>query len=173
MPISKGKFSKDLFDGFQMHQYAMRCLDEAIAAAPQPEPNHNWCVGCSPDNCSGCGAEPGAHTPHQPDRTAELEAEITKLKLDLLTSYGEAEELSGKVAELEDQIAVLQEQIDLQIPAGVMIAQMKRIAELEAALKVANDALNDCEGALDECRDYPITYDAILEALAKINEVLK
>ena len=25
-----------------------------IAAAPQPEPNHNWCAGCSPDNCSGC-----------------------------------------------------------------------------------------------------------------------
>ena len=41
------------------------------------------------------------------------------------------------------------------------------------ALKVARDALNDCEGALDECRDYPITYDAILEALAKINEVMK
>ena len=54
MPI-KGKFSKDLFDGVQMHQYAMRYLDEAIAAAPQPEPNHNWCAGCSPDNCSGCG----------------------------------------------------------------------------------------------------------------------
>ncbi len=29
-----------------------------LAAAPQPEPNHNWCAGCSPDNCSGCGAEP-------------------------------------------------------------------------------------------------------------------
>jgi len=35
MPISKGEFSKDLFDGFQMHQYAMCYLDEAIAAAPQ------------------------------------------------------------------------------------------------------------------------------------------
>lgn len=29
-----------------------------IDAAPQPEPNHNWCAGCSPDNCSGCGTEP-------------------------------------------------------------------------------------------------------------------
>ena len=29
-----------------------------IAAAPQPEPNPNWCAGCSPDNCSGCWAEP-------------------------------------------------------------------------------------------------------------------
>ena len=26
-----------------------------IDAAPQPEPNPNWCAGCSPDNCSGCG----------------------------------------------------------------------------------------------------------------------
>ena len=51
-------------------------------------------------------------------------------------------------------------------------AQPDRTAELESALKVARDALNDCEGALDECRDYPITYDTILEALAKINEVL-
>ena len=50
--------------------------------------------------------------------------------------------------------------------------QPDRVAELEAALKVARDALNDCEGALDECRDYPITYDTILETLAKINEVL-
>ncbi len=24
----------------------------------QPYPNHNWCVGCSPDNCQGCGTEP-------------------------------------------------------------------------------------------------------------------
>jgi len=48
----------------------------------------------------------------------------------------------------------------------------QRVVELEAALMVAKAALNDCEGALDECRDYPITYDTILEALAKINEVL-
>ena len=104
----------------------------------------------------------------QPDRVAELEAETTRLKLDLLTSYGEAEELSGKVAELEDQIAVLQEQIDLQIPAGVMIAQMKRIAELEAALKVAREALANCAA------DY-LHADSVLtdSALAKINEVLK
>lgn len=50
--------------------------------------------------------------------------------------------------------------------------QLETIA-LKSALNVARDALIDCEGALDECRDYPITYDTILEALAKINEVLK
>ena len=26
------------------------------------EPNHNWCAGCSPDNCSGCGDGPVAKT---------------------------------------------------------------------------------------------------------------
>ena len=87
-----------------------------LAAAPQPEPNHNWCAGCSPDNCSGCGAGPVAevvwfdpalrygpekagkiidgsiafmesaplgtklHTTPQPDRTAELEAALSKFK---------------------------------------------------------------------------------------------
>lgn len=24
----------------------------------QPWPDHNWCVGCTPDECSGCGTEP-------------------------------------------------------------------------------------------------------------------
>ena len=45
--------------------------------------------------------------------------------------------------------------------------QSERIAELEAALKVARDALNTCthEGFCD--------YDDATEALAKINEVLK
>ena len=50
--------------------------EAAIAAAPQPEPNHNWCAGCSPDNCPGCGTEPVAYTTPQPDRTAELEAAL-------------------------------------------------------------------------------------------------
>jgi len=32
----------------------------------QPWPNHNWCVGCSPDNCSGCGTEPNERRSSQP-----------------------------------------------------------------------------------------------------------
>ena len=101
------------------------------------ENNHRWCVGCSPDNCSGCGTEPVAYIfkpnnellwPHevdqnvfaadpedydllyttpQPGRVVELETETTKLKLDLLTSYGESGELSGKVAELEKALKVV------------------------------------------------------------------
>ena len=153
MPI-KGKFSKDLFDGVQMHQYAMRYLDEAIAAAPQPEPNPNWCAGCSPDNCSGCWNEHvvGIDQVHsdmidaapQPDRVAELEAETTKLKLDLLTSYEEAEELSGKVAELE--------------------AALRKAKEAIRALQCNTDDYYDSAREASKQGD---------EALAKINEVLK
>ena len=143
MPI-KGKFSKDLFDGVQMHQYAMRYLDEAIAAAPQPEQ-----VDVDPVGYVGYGdrvewykkpaPETDLYTTPQPDRTAELEAETTKLKLDLLTSYGEAEELSGKVA------------------------------ELEAALKVARDTIKYYSIVCGE-DDQPTPAK---ETLAKINEVLK
>lgn len=31
---------------------------ESEPVAKQAWPNHNWCVGCDPDNCSGCGTEP-------------------------------------------------------------------------------------------------------------------
>ena len=99
MPISKGEFSKDLFDGFQMHQYAMRCLDEAIAAAPQPEPNPNWCAGCSPDNRPGCGDEPVAYTTPQPDRTAELEAAL-KVARDALIEYSNG--VSGAITKIDE-----------------------------------------------------------------------
>lgn len=35
-----------------------------------------------------------------------------------------------------------------------------------AACKLKDEALQNCEGMLDELRDYPITHDAIIEALA-------
>ena len=92
--------------------------EAAIAAAPQPEPNHNWCAGCSPDNCSGCGTKPvesepvgyvdygdrvewykkpipetDLYTTPQPDRTAELEAELTALKAENESLLKDAERL--------------------------------------------------------------------------------
>ena len=45
-----------------------------------------------------------------------------------------------RTAELEDQVATLQEQLDLQIPAGVLATQRERIIELEA--DVAIDGLD-------------------------------
>ena len=130
---------------------AKREWSAAIAAAPQPEPNPNWCAGCSPDNCSGCGTAPVAYTTPQPDRVAELEAETTKLRLDLLTSYGEAEELSGKVAELEKALKVARDAIDaLQnglkwyqdaYPDSISEADHEEIAKVDAAIDKINDVL--------------------------------
>ena len=68
-----------------------------LAAAPQPLPNHNWCAGCSPDNCSGCGTAPVVYTPAQPDRTAELEA-VLKVARDALIGY-----LNGASGQSPDQ----------------------------------------------------------------------
>ena len=42
----------------------------------------------------------------------------------------------------------------------------KQLAAVIAACKVKDEALQNCEGMLDELRDYPITHDAIIEALA-------
>ena len=239
----------------------------AIAAAPQPEPNPNWCAGCSPDNCSGCGAEPvyqvcmadsvslsGAwidvdkqtyhdaglykeyklralYTTPQPDRTAELEAELTALKAEnesllkdaerldwvehqdfhdlsfailvdqpndgmTAVSISEGWHLGNNLREAIDAAMAQPEPVDVEPAMWVMkhirsgdLAQAKpnqkalhpymlsdafplyttpqpdRTAELEAALKVARDALRYYGG------DKYGTFAN--EAYAKINEVLK
>ena len=91
------------------------------------------------------------NTTPQPDRVAELEAETTKLKLDLLTSYGEAEELSGKVAELEKALKAAREAIDaLQnglkwyqdaYPDSISEADHEEIAKVDAAIDKINEVL--------------------------------
>ena len=213
------------------------------------EPNPNWCAGCSPDNCSGCGAEPVESEPAvnecrltlihqiheladhieraapsvtdsdmrkqmlgqreyalkvsakwnmngnpfspQPDRTAELEqlrqqvADLEKER-DELIEVKAAENASWnagfnvQVDQLKkltaERDAALNEARDFEYDVDTVTQhnvelQLETIT-LKSALNAARDALIDCEGALDECRDYPITYDTILEALAKINEVL-
>lgn len=133
------------------------CLDviewfnAMMAVAPQPEPNPNWCAGCSPDNCPGCWAEPV----YQICMADSVNLSRAWIDVDKQTYHD-----AGLYKEYKLRLLYTTPQPD-------------RTAELEAVLKVARDALNDCEGALDECRDYPITYNTILEALAKINEVLK
>lgn len=42
----------------------------------------------------------------------------------------------------------------------------QQLAAAIAACKLKDEALQNCEGMLDELRDYPITHDAIIEALA-------
>ena len=42
----------------------------------------------------------------------------------------------------------------------------EQLAAALVACKLKDEALQNCEGMLDELRDYPITHDAIIEALA-------
>ena len=87
---------------------------------------------------------------------AMLQSEISKLTAERDAALNEARDFESDVD------TVTQHNVELQL---------ETIA-LKSALNVARYALNDCEGALDECRGYPITYDTVIEALAKINEVL-
>ena len=111
-------------------------MNHAVMSEEREEPNPNWCAGCSPDNCSGCGGEPVCEWV-KADGANYLRQKWHK-----------------------DYVAVEGDKLYTTPQPG-------RTAELEAALKVARDALNTCarEGFCD--------YDAILEAIAKINEVLK
>lgn len=132
-----------------------------IAAAPQPEPNHNWCAGCSPDNCSGCGAAPAAY--------------IFKPNNELLWPN-----------EVDQNVfASDPEDYDLLYTTP----QPDRVAELEAALKVARDGIDEFLVANDPTEfgcacDLSVGYlcgpchadkqqQPLKSALAKINEVLK
>ena len=42
----------------------------------------------------------------------------------------------------------------------------------DEALRLAREALENCEGMVDELRDYPITHDLLIEALAAIDAVI-
>ena len=95
----------------------------------------------------------------QPDRVAELEAETTKLKLDLLTSYGEAEELSGKVAELEAALKVAREGIYKFLVAN-------NSTEFDCACDLSVGYL------CGPCHADKQQQQLLESALAKINEVL-
>ena len=138
-----------------------------IAAAPQPEPNHNWCAGCSPDNCSGCGAEP-----------VDSEPAMWVMK----------HIRSGDLAQAKPNQKALHPRMWSQAHLYTT-PQPDRTAELEAALKVARDGIDKFLVANDPTEfgcacDLSVGYlcgpchadkqqQPLKSALAKINEVLK
>lgn len=132
-----------------------------IDAAPQPEPNPNWCAGCSPDNCSGCGGEPVAYTTPQPDRTAELEqlrqrvAELKKERDELkLVVSAHADFFSRTQSEMDD----LKESVECLSATNCFLAGKRdENIILKAAVKQLTAELNDAiattpESALSEVR---------------------
>ena len=119
------------------------------------ESNHKWCIGCSPDNCSGCGGEP-----------------LTKaLKQSFEQSVTDPENQPSQYG---------------TVTLEMYETELRKTAELEAALKVARDALDHARVFIrngiglgyirmpdDDCPDTAkLVPGKIFEALAKINEVL-
>ena len=137
-----------------------------IDAAPQPEPNPNWCAGCSPDNCSGCGAEP-----------VESEPAMWVMK----------HIRSGDLAQAKPNQKALHPRMWSQAHLYTT-PQPDRVAELEAALKVARDGIDKFLVANDPTEfgcacDLSVGYlcgpchadkqqQPLKSAIAKINEVL-
>ena len=126
-----------------------------IAAAPQPEPNHNWCAGCSPDNCSGCGAELVDSEP----MAWCLAYDDPNLKLRIHSNPTMCE------AEIDAHVKGLNGALS-KAPLYTT-PQPDRTAELEAALKVAKDAL---EYYVPMLKQGDSTAE---EALAKMRKDLK
>ncbi len=167
---------------------AKREWGAAIAAAPQPEPNPNWCSGCSPDNCSGCGAKPvDVGSVGWKHDCAALCANDIELWIDRCPHCGKPrhnhpptdDELLNKAEQVESEPFGYYENGRFSVitdggpdkyrerkgyqGAIYTTPQPDRTAELEAALSKFKDALFDVL-IQDMSRD---------KALAKINEVLK
>ena len=193
-------------------------LADMIAAAPQPEPNPNWCAGCSPDNCSGCGAEPvDVGSVGWKHDCAALCANDIELWIDRCPHCGKPrhnhpptdDELLNKAEPVESEPAMwLMKHIrsgDLAqakpnqkalhpymwsdaFPLYYTTPQPDRTAELEAALKVARDGIDEFLVANDPTEfgcacDLSVGYlcgpchadkqqQPLKSALAKINEAL-
>ena len=123
--------------------------------------------------CEVCG-----YAEHHREHTGCLRKQIEKLTAERDAALETIKQQHRIHVELVEEKEVAEAKADEEHKHSCKMAYQRDSANVESAtlksaLKVARDALNDCEGALDECRDYPITYDTILEALAKINEVLK
>ena len=135
-----------------------------IDAAPQPEPNPNWCAGCSPDNCSGCGAAPVAYTTPQPDRTAELEqlrqrvAELEKERDELkLVVSAHADFFSRTQSEMAD----LKESVEcLSATNDFLAGKRDENIILKAAVK---QLTAERDAALNEARDFESDVDTVTQ----------
>jgi len=101
---------------------------------------------------------------------ASREAEIAELKqehINCALSLDECEqECEWLRAELAEKTVESNRRLDLMNTLDAELeASRKREAAAIAACKTKDEALQNCEGMLDELRDYPVTHDAIIEAL--------
>ena len=147
-----------------------------LAAAPQPEPNPNWCAGCSPDNCSGCGTAP-VDSEWQPVESEHVAWMNTNGAFNHMKKAEQDALHVEAMSKLTEMIRTAQK------------PKPDRTAELEAALKVAREGIDKFLVANNPTEfgcacDLSVGYlcgpchadkqqQQLLEsALAKINEVL-
>lgn len=97
---------------------------------------------------------------------------VWELERSLATAVRVNESLRQQLSELKSELKDIGKAIDdprtdlTMTMSEVIIDQKKQLAAVIAACKLKDEALQNCEGMLDELRDYPITHDAIIEALA-------
>lgn len=141
--------------------------DYDIRWCPCREPNPNWCAGCSPDNCSGCGGEPVGYVAHGSTMPRNIRV------------FSGCEILNKERAS---------EYMPECISPLYTTPQPDRTAELEAALRVARDVIDKFLVANNPTEfgcacDLSVGYlcgpchadmqqQPLKSAIAKINEVL-
>ena len=74
------------------------------------------------------------------------------------------EELERKVASRDAEVAKLKDDNEY-----LYVAAIER-DQLRAQINVLREALSSAESALDESRDYPVTYDEVITALSSTPE---
>ena len=120
----------------------------------------------------------------QVDETTALREQVKKLKAELTSIDGALNDpranltltTSEIIWELKEQVKKLENRLNkdsqeftilcAKETEKVLREQLAALAEQNAKMR---EALVDCEQALDECRDYPITYDSVIEALSLPN----
>ena len=122
-------------------------------------------------------------------RVAELEAQLARVQTaltDTQASLITAEvQLASKDQLIAEQNNLAKERQEWALHTNEVIRELKaqladtealeishgeRIEKLTKLLLLAKEALENCEGMLDELRGFPVTHDLLIEALAAIND---
>ena len=115
-------------------------MNHAVMSEEREEPNHNWCAGCSPDNCSGCGAGPAESEQVESGPVAWcLAYDDPNLKLRIHSNPTMCEaEIDAHVKGLNGALSKAPLYTTPQPDRTAELEQLRtRIAELEALLKEA------------------------------------
>lgn len=155
--------------------------DYDIRWCPCREPNPNWCAGCSPDNCSGCVAESVESEPAVNECRLTLIHQIHELADHIERAAPSVTDSDMRKQMLGQREYALKASAKWNMNGNPFSPQPDRVAELEAALKVAREAIEAQQNGLKWYQDaYPDSIseadyeeaNKIEEAIAKINEVL-